>query len=269
MSQRIVCLVAGQRCGTNALRNIVTDTDKFANLGEIFNTATLDWPGNFFSYCCQRNVRIGDILSGHDAERFCKDYVATLREAAGEKHVLLDVKFNSWGELRVPWTFMHQEPYFLRHLKNQEARMIFIWRKDLVAQVLSDRIADRIKKWHNIKVENVMEPFDLDIEENRDLAKQLCLSEAYFFDRLKAYPHKLVYCYETIFNSAGALEETAKSKLCAFMGEPYRLRNSGYYHRNQINKEQVVANFTEVAAAIADVTAAYRGPFLAEMEGLP
>ena len=61
MSQRIVCLVAGQRCGTNALRNIVTNTDKFANLGEIFNTATLDWPGNFFSYCCQRNVRIGDI----------------------------------------------------------------------------------------------------------------------------------------------------------------------------------------------------------------
>ena len=147
MDQQIVCITAGQRSGTTDLRSQITGTGKFADFGEIIETAATEVPQSFFGYCRDRQLQIADILSGPDAERLSKDYVAVLRRPAGDRHVLIDIKFNSWGEIRMPWTFMHQEPFFLTQLTWLKAKFILFWRVDLIGQILSDRISERIGKW--------------------------------------------------------------------------------------------------------------------------
>jgi hypothetical protein len=160
---------------------------------------------------------------------------------------------------------MHQEPYFLAHLKYQDARLVFIWRQDIVAQVMSDRISDHLRKWHNMKAEDVKEPFNLDVEKIGELTKLLCLSEHHFYNNLKAYPHALTFCYERLFNANGALNANVRTELCRAMHENYVFRETGYYHKNKIEKARVVANYAEVASAIEEVAAICRKPFLAEI----
>lgn len=263
MSGDIICVTAGQRSGTNAFRKALSNTGRAHDVGEIFNTATLGWPGNYFAYCRERTVGMADILSGQDAEDLCKDYIASLRELAGEAHLLFDVKFNSWGQIRAPWSYLHQEPYFLGHLKNHEAKIVFIWRRDMVAQIISDRIGAAIGKWHNIKAEDVREPVTLDVEENRTLAELMCQSELYFWNNLKTYPRTLLLCYEELFVD-GVLSNDSQMKVSEFIGEPLQFIDRNYYRRNEILQREVVVNYDEVAAAVADAVAKGRKDFMAE-----
>lgn len=264
MSGHIICVTAGQRSGTNAFRKALSNTGRFHDVGEIFNTATLDWPGNYFTHCRERNIGFADILSGFDAEDLCKSYVGSLRSLAGEVHLLLDVKFNSWGQIRTPWSYMHQEPYFLGHLKNHEAKIVFIWRRDLVSQIISDRIGAAIGKWHNLRAEDIREPVTLDVEENRTLAELMCQSELYFWNNLKAYPHTLLLCYEDMF-AGSALSTDARAKVCEFVGEPLQFRERGHFQKNEIRQRDVVTNYDAVADAVAAAAAEWRKAFLAEM----
>lgn len=262
MDQQILCIVAGQRSGTTSFRSLVSGSGRFADLGEIFDTATVGLPESFFGYCRARKLLVTDVLSGPDAERLCKDYLIVLREKAGSQHILLDVKFNSWGIIRMPWTYMHQEPYFLAFLKYRRARMAFIWRRDIVAQILSDRISASLGKWHNIKASDAKEPVKLDIQEIRERTKLMCLSESYFYENLKTYPHAAMFCYERLFNANGALNEDVRKNICRLMKENYAFPETCLYHKNEIEKSRIVANYAEAAAAAEEMAAAYRSPVL-------
>ncbi|MGA7676455.1 MAG: hypothetical protein WCA78_15595 [Rhizomicrobium sp.] len=263
MAQEILCITAGQRSGTTALRSLISGTDRFADLGEIFDTSTIDLPESFFGYCRQRKLQLVDVLSGPDAEGLCKDYMSVLRNKAGAKHLLFDVKFNSWGEIRMPWTYMHQEPFFLTQLKWMKAKLLFVWRQDIVAQILSDRISDRIGKWHNLEPGDAREPFVFDVEKIKTRAMLLCLSERYFYHNLKMYPHVLMLGYERLFNADGALALDVRAKLSRLMQEDYVFPETCLYHKNNLDKTGVVANYAEVASAIREVAAVYREPLLA------
>lgn len=264
MDQQILCIVAGQRSGTTSFRSLVSGSGRFADLGEIFDTATIGQPESFFGYCRARKLMFTDVFSGPDAERLCKDYLAVLREKAGSQHLLFDIKFNSWGIVRMPWTYMHQEPYFLAFLKYRRARMVFIWRQDIVAQILSDRISSSLGKWHNIKTGDAKEPVKLDTQEIRERTKLMCLSEAYFYENLKTYPHTLMLCYERMFNADGTLSEDAQRKLCSLMKEKYEFPETCLYHKNEIEKSRVVTNYAEAVSAAEEMAAAYRLPVLAQ-----
>lgn len=267
MVQQILCIVAGQRSGTTSFRSLVSGTGRFADLGEIFDTATIGQPESFFGYCRERKLLLTDVLSGPAAERLCKDYLEVLREKAGSQHLLFDVKFNSWGIIRMPWTYMHQEPYFLAFLKYRRARLVFIWRQDIVAQILSDRISASLGKWHNLKAGDAKEPVNLDIAEIRERTKLMCLSEGYFHENLKAYPHTLMLCYEKLFNADGTLSQETRKKICGAMKEDYVFPESSLYRRNEIEKSRVVANYAEAVSAAEEMAATYRTPVLAENSG--
>ena len=264
MTRHTICVTAGQRSGTHAFRRALVDAGGFADIGEIFNTATLHWPGNFFTHCRERNIGFADVLTGYDTAELCQTYMAALRDLAGQKHLLFDVKFNSWGEIRGPWTYLHQEPYFLGHLKANEAKIVFIWRRDIVAQVISDRFGAAIGKWHNVKPEHVKGPVVLDVDENRRLAEWMCQSELYFWNNLKAYPNALLLCYEDLFENGG-LSPAARAKVSAMLGESLTFRESNYFTKNEVDLRGAVTNYREVADAIAGAAAHWRGDFLAEM----
>ena len=263
MSQEILCITAGQRSGTTALRSLISGSGRFADLGEIFDTSLIGDPDSFFGFCRERKLQFTDVMSGPDAEKLCKDFLSVLQRKAADKHLLIDVKFNSWGEIRMPWTFMHQEPFFLTQLKWRKTKFVFVWRKDIVAQVLSDRISDRIGKWHNLEPGDAGEPFALDVEKVRRRAQLLCLSESYFYRNLKSYPDTVMLCYERMFNEAGALNADVREKISRLMREDYVFPESGLYRKNRIDAAQIVANYAEIAAAIGEVVASHREPALA------
>lgn len=265
MPQDILCITAGQRSGSTALRSLISASPQFADLGEIFDTATIDQPESYFGFCRSRRVQITDILSGPDAERLCRDYFGVLRAKAAGKHLLMDVKFNSWGEIRMPWTFLHQEPFFLNQLKWRGARFIFLWREDIAGQVISDRISDRIGKWHNLDPSDASEPFDLDVEKVKMRAMLLCQSESYFYRDLKSYPNVLMLCYEQMFDPGGALKAEVREEVGALMGERYDFPLLGFFRRNAIDKRKLVANYDTLAAAIREIAALYRDPELAAL----
>jgi hypothetical protein len=261
--QQFVCLTAGQRSGTTALRSLISETGKFADLGEIFDTAIIDEPHSFFGFCRDNKIGFSDVLSGPDADALCKKYFARLREVAAGRHLLFDVKFNSWGEIRMPWTFMHQEPYFLKQLKWMRAKLIFIWRRDLAGQVISDRLSDAIGKWHNLSPQDVKAPVRLDPEKLAERAKLLCQSEAYFFENLKTYSGALLVSYEQLFDAAGKLGRGTIQSVSDLVGEKLTIPAEGLYRRSRIDKRSAVANYDEVAQAIRVVCDRYRDPFLA------
>ncbi|TPK60448.1 hypothetical protein FJ930_28645 [Mesorhizobium sp. B2-4-15] len=263
MAQKILCITAGQRSGTTALRSLISADQRFKDLGEIFDTSILDQPQSFFGYCHKRRLQLADIMSGPDAERLCKDYVALLQNVATKSHLLIDVKFNSWGEIRMPWTYMHQEPFFLSQLKWMSARFIFIWRQDLVGQVLSDRISDKLGKWHNLVPDDAIEPFNLDVNKLAARAKLLCQSEQYFYNNLSSYPESLILCYENMFTAQGGLEGDASAAVRALVDEDLRFPEKGIYHQNLISKASIISNYSEIVSAIERVARDYRDPAIA------
>ena len=241
----------------------MSGTGRFADLGEIFDTAAMEVPQSFFGYCRDRRLQFTHVLSGPDAERLCKDYVQLLRRTAGDKHVLFDVKFNSWGEIRMPWTFMHQEPFFLTQLKWMKAKFIFVWRRDLVGQILSDRISERIGKWHNLTAEDASEPFALDVQRLARRARLMCQSEAYFFENLCGYSDVAMFSYERLFDDAGGLAPPIRQAIGRLVGESLAFPTEQLYRRNQLDKRAVLANYAELAAALEKVAGEFRNPILA------
>lgn len=258
MDRQIVCVTAGQRSGTTALRSFISGTGVFADLGEIFDTSIQSDRQSYFGYCRNRAIQVADIMTGPDTEALCKDYISTLQQISSNRHILIDVKFNSWGEIRMPWTYMHQEPFFLSQLKWARAKFIFVWRRDLVAQILSDRVSDRIGKWHNLDAGDAIAPFELDVERMRGRATLLCMSEQYYFQNLSNYSDTVFLCYEELYGGADGLSSAAQAAISGLVGEPLRFSGSSPYVKNTLNHRSLIANYAEVVAAIEDAVEASR-----------
>ncbi len=256
MTQEIVCVVAGQRSGTNAFRSILAGTERFADFREIFDTNLSNTPSSYFAFCRSRPTQLASINSANLTEAFCDDYIAHLRTLAGDRHLLIDVKFNSWGNLRSPWMYIHQEPYFLAHLKRSGAILVMIVREDIVGQILSDWIARAIRKWVNLENTDVKSPLLLDVPAIENHARLHCLSESFFYAALASYERSLFLTYETLFSVAG-LAEAVEGQIRAMVGEP--LRFAGTHHRtNRLAKEAAVANYDEVCLAVRRMAEVYR-----------
>src|ERR1700722_2972585 len=154
MTQQIVCIVARQRSGTTALQANLAATGRLHNFGEIFQTEGVDKPGSFFGYCRSRQILFTDMFAPRFLPTLCAAYISHLRELAQGKHVLIDVKFNSWGVIRPAWRSLHEEPYFLQFLKKQDTLFVFIRREDLAEQIISTHIAKAHDQWQNLATDN-------------------------------------------------------------------------------------------------------------------
>jgi hypothetical protein len=263
MEQQIVCLTAGARCGTTALRSLVAETGRFVDFGEVFDPGEVDNPGAFFGFCRKRGIGIADILDDQDAERLCSDYVATLRSLAGHRHVWIDVKFNSWGEIRSPWSFVHQQPFFLTFLKSIKARFVFLWRRDICAQILSDWISQRLDKWHNLEQSDAAFRINLDPEKIREHAELLCRSEEFFFGSLRNEVGAILCSYEHLFSENQNLNPDVKIEISNLVGEKLCFPETCSNRRNSIDARSIVSNHSEIVAIIKAVAAGMRLPIFA------
>jgi LPS sulfotransferase NodH len=258
--QQIVCLVAAQRAGTTALQVALAATGRLENFSEIFQTDATDRPGSFFSFCRTHGILLSDVATAPKLAHLMQSYIAHLRELAADRHVLIDVKFNSWGAVRPAWRYPLEEPYFLGFLKSLNAVFVFIRRLDVAAQIASAHIARAAGRWHDLPAESIPAgPVELDLKQVAREADNICATEAFLWGHLRRYPRLVNVTYESLYENGG-LSAAAGERIASAIGEPLTFPRIVPVRRNELDKKAVVRNYADVTAAVARVTAGYQRP---------
>jgi hypothetical protein len=261
MKQRIICIIAGQRAGTTALQSIIKRARIAVNYGEIFQPKTEKSGGaarSFYDFSRAHDIALADILSSKEAYVVAKKYTDWLREGAGHKHVLIDMKLNSLFALSPAWQYPHEEPLFLRHLKRENAAFIFVWRESLADQILSLTISRQLGLWHNIDREKIAgRKINAPIGELQRLATLICRSEADVVGHLDDYADKIVVKFEDMFVN-GVLSENFRLAFAALVEAELPDGAAGDIRPNNVDKREIVINYDAAYGAIAAVAARER-----------
>lgn len=260
MEQRIICIVAGQRAGTTALQQAIRFSRAAANYGEIFQIrpdGANEARRSFHAFAQSNGIALADTLRAEGADTVARKYIAWLKAGAEPRHVLIDVKLNSWFALNPVWQYPHEEPFFLTRLKRERAVFVVLWRQSLADQILSLFISRELGIWHNLTAERVgNRKLTAPIAKLERLASLVCRSEADMREHLQDYADKIVISYEELYRD-GALGDAFKASFHALTGialsaTPLRIRP------NDVDKRGIVTNYDEAAAAIDSVAARCR-----------
>ena len=267
MDQRIICIVANQRAGTTALQRAIELTGMAINYGEIFKTDADEKAksrGFFTDFARANNIQLADVQSTEGATAVAKNYIHWLKESAAPKHVLIDVKFNAWSALSPVWRYPHEEPFFLKQLKQARAIFIFIWRESLVDQVLSNAISKELGIWHNLNSTRAGErTIEVRIPELSRLATLICRSEADMSRHLRGYSDKIVAKYEDLFED-GEISAAFADQFKKLTGLDFVYGKKGGIRQNSVPKEDIITNYAEAAAAINEIALKHRSRMLRE-----
>jgi LPS sulfotransferase NodH len=262
----LLCIVAGQRTGTTALRSALHSTGAFHNFGEIFQTTTTHHAGNFLAYAKNRHLEVAEMAMPEQARAVALDYLNSLAELAGARIPLIDVKLNSWQIIRPFWGYLHEPPSLMRILARQNCTFLFIRRRDLAAQIMSACLARSAGKWHELKQADVRTPITLEIADVKQRAALILQSEAALLSFLSTYRRLISTYYEDLFVD-NRLNGSVLSQLSAIMKIPLPEPRKLSLEKNDLNKKALVCNFDEVARAVADVVAEYGRPELTPRAG--
>jgi hypothetical protein len=251
--QRLVCITAAPRAGTTALEGALV-AGNVMNFGEVFHTHPLkDAVGTFLRFAEDTNIRLSETITQAGTAAIAERYVNWLREQAAPRHVLIDVKLNSWSVLSPWWRYPHREPFFLHHLKRNGAAFVFIWREDLGEQVLSRFIARELGIWHNLTKEKVAgRTLRVPIAWLKKVARFIIRAEADMLEHLGDYPAKVVIRYENLFEN-GVLTERFRNEFrrVAGINVPHGICAIA---QNSACKRDIIENYDEVVAAVGPLT---------------
>ncbi|MGH6889588.1 MAG: hypothetical protein ACREHF_10370 [Rhizomicrobium sp.] len=263
MEQRIICITAGQRAGTTALQHAIALSGAARNYGEIFQQQP-DPAGDtrraFPAFARLNAIALADTMEGAGAAVVARRYLDWLRDGAQPKHVLIDVKLNSWFALSPAWGYPHDEPFFLARLKQEGAVIIFLWRRDMAEQILSLFISRELGIWHNLTAERMGSgKLTAPIAKLERLATMMCRSESDMLEHLADYRDRIVISYEELYRE-GVPGSNFREELRALTGmvlpdKPLRIRP------NAVSKRDVVTNYDAAANAIAAVADRHRRAF--------
>lgn len=251
--QRLICITAAPRTGTTALEGALV-AGNVMNFGEVFHTHPLkDATGTFLRFAEDHRIQLSETITRSGTAAIAERYLNWLREQATPRHVLIDVKLNSWSVLSPWWRYPYQEPFFLRHLKRNGAAFVFIWREDLGDQVLSRFIARELGIWHNLTPEKVAgRTLRAPLEWLNKAAGLIIHAEAAMLDHLCDYPAKVVIRYEDLFEN-GVLTERFRNALRRIAGIdlPHGICAIS---QNSACKRDIIENYDEVVAAMSTLT---------------
>jgi LPS sulfotransferase NodH len=260
MGQRIICITAGQRAGTTALQRAIAQGGAARSYGEIFQIKHDSASGrrrSFHAFAREKAIALADVMQPDGAGAMARQYLDWLKEGAGPRHVLMDVKLNSWLAVSPAWQYPHEEPFFLKCLKRERAIFIFLWRRSLAEQILSLFISRELGIWHNLTPEKVANRrLTAPIGQLERLASMMCRSESDMREHLNGYPDKIVISYEELYCDA-AIGDTFRAAFRSLTGielsaGPLQIRP------NDVDKRDVVTNYDQAAAAIDSIAARYR-----------
>lgn len=196
----LLCIVAAQRSGTTALQSALGASGQFENMKEIFHTGEQVSRGRFVDFARRHDLRLTDFAAHGDALRLTEAYVDFLIMEAGDKVPLIDIKFNSWLILQPFWAYPHQEPILMQVLKRRGAAFVFVRRRDLAGQVLSEQIARAYGIWHGVSEDEATRVIDVDIDVVREQARLIVQAENFFGGLLSSHPRCRSVLYEEMYD---------------------------------------------------------------------
>lgn len=252
---KFLCIVAGQRAGTTALRSALAGTGKFFNHGEIFHTDDFA-PGAYLPFVRSEGIKVEELATEDLAKGVAQRYLKHLLDVANGKIPAIDVKLNSWHAIRPFWGYVHQSSFFLERLIDQGTFFIFIRRKALVEQVLSEQVARKANKWHSLTEEDLPEELEVDIPAARQQARLIIQSENHLLGRIKFTPHVFATTYEELYPD-GQVNPDLISQLASRFEIQLPPSIEPLIKKNKGNKKSVVTNYAEAEREIKIIVETY------------
>jgi Stf0 sulphotransferase len=257
-----LCIIAGQRAGTTALQGALGSTGKFCNFREIFHTEPPVMSGTFLEYSRQRNLCVADMATEAQTREVALDYLTYLRNIAKQQLPLLDIKLNSWQVIKPFWSYVHEMPFFMHLLLKNGALFLFIRRRDIVEQVLSEQIARSADKWHGLEDRDIGGPIQIKPALVVGQARLILQSETFLLGCLGASSRLLAIDYEDLYPDGLvnprlllALQDNLDIDLPTFLKPSIK--------KNVPDKRRIVANYDEVSHAITDILKRFPRPKIA------
>lgn len=251
---KFLCIVAGQRAGTTALQSALAGTARFANFKEIFHTdpPAEEKSGYYLDFAREQQLGLDDLASTPRATQVAQGYLDHLEALAGERKPLIDVKLNSWHALRPFWWYVHQEPFFMQQLIQRGTLFLFIRRRSVLDQVLSEQIARVTQKWHQLEEGEVPEGVQVDVQQVRNQARLIIQSENFLWGCLRQRARCMAVEYDELYQDGAVnpavtdvLRETFEVKLPDVVKPPIA-KNAG-------KKKSIVENYEDAENVVAQV----------------
>ena len=147
---KVTVLVASQRCGTTALTQCLGSHVSLGAYGEVFDNRTQQRPENYFAFLkASKQMRRQVTKTGVESRKLFDAYVDHLAKLSGAPQILFGAKYNSLHHFNPVWHGVRDRPFLIDLIKETEARVLHITRKNLLARIVSEKLAVMRGEYHS------------------------------------------------------------------------------------------------------------------------
>lgn len=261
----VTVLLARQRSGTNALRDVLDSHPSVFCLPEVFQAepsakARHEVEANYFNFLDERRSEIKRVLTSEEAqEALFIEYLRFLGSFSEKPRMVVDIKYNSAHNVDAPWRDLAAEPTLFAYIRRHGIRVLNLRRRNYLRYYLSWLKTERTRKYHlhasgpngEVKVEDERIVLDLD---EMVFRLELCRNEDQLIHRmLGGYASYTAIEYEELFPRIGEPPADAVLQgVAEWMGiEPdFKKSQPRYRKQSVLPLEQAIGNFEEVAEAL-------------------
>jgi hypothetical protein len=261
----VTILLARQRSGTNALRDVLDSHPGVFCLPEVFQAqpspkARHEVEANYFNFLDERKDQVKLVLTSEEAqEELFLDYLRFLGTFSEKPRLVVDIKYNSAHNVDAPWRDLAAEPSLFAYIRRNGMRVLNLRRRNYLRYYLSWLKTEQTRKYHlhasgpdgAVKVED--EGIAIDLKE-MFFRLELCQAEDRLIHRmLSGYSSYLAIEYEELFPQIGAPPADAVLRRVAEWMEiepDFTKTQPRYRKQSVLPLEQAITNYAEVAAAL-------------------
>jgi len=261
----VTVLLARQRSGTNALRDVLDSHPQLFCLPEVFQSqpspkARHEVEANYFNFLDERRDEVKRVLTSEEAqEELFLEYLRFLGTFSEKPRLVVDIKYNSAHNVDAPWRDLAAEPTLFAYIRRNGMRVLNLRRRNYLRYYLSWLKTEQTRRYHLhasgpdgvVKVED--EGIVVDVEEML-FRLELCQNEDRLVHRmLGGYANYMAIEYEELFPRIGAPPaEPVLERVAEWMGIEPEFKKSQPRYRKQsvLPLEQAIVNFDEVAEAL-------------------
>jgi hypothetical protein len=261
----VTVLLARQRNGTNALRDVLDSHPQLFCLPEVFQSqpspkARYEVEANYFNFLDERRGEIKKVLTSEEAqEALFLEWLEHLGSFSEKPQMVVDIKYNSAHNVDAPWRDLAAEPTLFAYIRRHGIRVLNLRRRNYLRYYLSWLKTEQTRKYHlhasgpdgAVKVED--EGIELDLEE-MFFRLELCRNEDQLIHRmLGGYDGYMAIEYEELFPRIGEPPADAVlERVAGWMGIGPDFTKSQPRYRKQsvLPLEQAIVNYGEVAEAL-------------------
>lgn len=261
----VTVLLARQRSGTNALRDVLDSHPQLFCLPEVFQAqpspkARHEVEANYFNFLDERRGEIKSVLTSEEAqEALFLEWLEYLGTFSEKPQMVVDIKYNSAHNVDAPWRDLAAEPTLFAYIRRHGIRVLNLRRRNYLRYYLSWLKTESTRKYHlhasgpdgAVKVED--EGIELDLDE-MFFRLELCSNEDQLIHRmLGGYANYMAIEYEELFPRIGEPPADAVLERVAEwmgIGPDFTKSQPRYRKQSVLPLEQAIVNFGEVAEAL-------------------